>query len=83
MENDGNYPWTVTGSHQNKDGKEEGANMQQGGWIAEKLRVGQVMWDVCREQGRGGGSQRMWVTATAPTSSHNETLFFCLAGHFL
>lgn len=30
MENDGNYPWAVAGSHQNKDGKEEGADEQQG-----------------------------------------------------
>lgn len=53
-----------------------------GGWITEKLCGGQIMWHVCRQKGREGGSDRMWVTATAPTTYRNETLFFCLATSF-
>ena len=66
MENDGNYPWAVARSHQNKDGKGEGADMQ-------RAKDGRKSYEVVR---REGGSQRMWVSATAPTSSRNETLFF-------
>jgi len=72
MENFGKYPRTVAPEHHR-------------GWIVGKLRDGQVMCNVCRQPRTGVGAreQRMWVAATAPTSSHNETLFFCLTGPFL
>lgn len=77
MENDGNYQWAVAGSHQNKDGKDEEVDVHHG------IDTGTLIWDMRGQADREGGSQRMWVIATAPTSSHNETLFLCLTGHFL
>lgn len=63
------------GSHQNKDGTEEGTD----DWRKSSAVVGSC--GTCTDL--GSGSERMWVSSTAPTGSHNETLFFCLAKHFL
>lgn len=64
-------PWS--GHIKTKMVKRWGEDMQQGMDSGKATR-----W--ATEQ---RGSKRMWVSATAPTSSHNETLFFCPAGHFL
>lgn len=63
------------GSHHNKDGTEERTD----DWRKSSAVVGSC--GTCTDL--GSGSERMWVSSTAPTSSHNETLFFCLAKHFL
>lgn len=80
MENDGNNPWAVAGSHQNKVGKGEWVGMQHGGWKVKKLRGGQVM---CA--GKGMGRVGGWESEDVG-QCHSTTMrpsFFCLTGHFL
>lgn len=55
--------------------EEEGVEVQQG-MDGRKAPWWSGHVGCVRHWSRGGGSERMWVTATAPTSSRNETLFF-------